>query len=41
MNWYFSLFNAVTEAIEALERIETLLKTAQIQAEMPFIAGED
>jgi hypothetical protein len=41
MDWYFSLFNAVTDAIEALERIEMLLKTAQIQAEMSFIEGED
>jgi hypothetical protein len=41
MQWYFALFNAVTDAIEALERVEMLLKTAQLQAEMSFIEGED
>lgn len=37
MNWYFSLFNAVTDAIEALERIKELLVSAQQQAEELFL----
>ena len=41
MQWYFALFNAVTDAVNALERVKELLLLAQQQAEELFLEGED
>lgn len=41
MQWYFALFNAVTDAVNALERVKELLLSAQQQAEELFLEGED
>ena len=41
MQWYFALFNAVTDAVNALERVKELLLSAQQQAEELFLQGED
>lgn len=41
MQWYFSLFNAVTDAVNALERVKELLLSAQQEAEELFLEGED
>lgn len=41
MPWYFALFNAVTDAINALERIQDLLRAAQQHAEELYMEGED
>lgn len=41
MDYYFSLFNAVTDAIEALERIRTELILAQQNAEEKYIEAEE
>lgn len=37
MDYYFSLFNAVTDAIKALERIRAELILAQQEAEEKYI----
>ena len=41
MQWYFALFNAVTDAVNALERVKELLLSAQQEAEELFLEGED
>ena len=41
MQWYFALFNAVTDAVNALARVKELLLSAQQQAEELFLQGED
>ena len=41
MRWYFALFNAVTDALNALERVRELLLSAQQEAEELFLEGED
>lgn len=41
MHWYFALFNAVTDAVNALERVKELLLSAQQKAEELFLEGED
>lgn len=41
MQWYFALFNAVTDAVNALERVKELLLSAQQDAEELFLEGED
>ena len=37
MQWYFALFNAVTDAVNALERVRELLLSAQQEAEELFL----
>lgn len=41
MQWYFALFNAVTDAVNALERVRELLLSAQQEAEELFMVGEE
>ena len=41
MQWYFALFNAVTDAVNTLERIRDLLLSAQQEAEELFMDGEE
>lgn len=41
MRWYYALFNAVTDALNALERVRELLVSAQQEAEELFLEGED
>lgn len=41
MQWYFALFNAVTDAVNALEHVKELLLSAQQEAEELFLEGED
>lgn len=41
MQWSFALFNAVTDAVNALERVKELLLSAQQEAEELFLEGED
>lgn len=38
---YCVLFNAVTDALNALERVRELLMSAQQEAEELYIEGED
>lgn len=41
MTYYFALFNAVTDAINALERVADLLRQAQQDAEDLYVEGGD
>ena len=41
MSEYTLLFNAITDAISALEALRDLLMAAQIQAEEIYISRED
>ena len=41
MDYNFALFNAITDAVNALERITALLKSAQQEAEEMYMMGED
>ena len=38
---YYVLFNAITDALNALDRVRELLMSAQQEAEELYIEGED